>query len=527
MPSTLPCPNPVCTHVFNADAVMGAASVACPRCGTRLEFRAPPPPARPAAPPAKAPPPRPPAPEGRRESKTPPRRVRPPSLAAPPPTRRAGRPRRTGRAAGDAGAGPRPPSGLVFNSQPDMVLRPPSRRRALPGWLIALFLVVGVFGGMAVLVLGAIVASNNWGGGKHETPGISNDEKKAFAQQGNFHFEPPAGPWERDAKARLGAGTAVAYHRSRPDGFMALIFRDYQTRQPRDAELIDEGLTRLRDHMKDVEYAIKPKDDQAKLGGQQGVRFEFQCEDKDDHVQMHGECLATTARGVGYWLYTWAPVDDADDEADQWADLRGKFALADQRAGWTEKPPNLLSVTGNKLPYRLDYAGYDREKKKEGLWEKQDADGYDPHADLVLLGYDPRDDGPRTAARAATVQVLALDKAADLPAAVKEAKDALLEIEKHPTNDGGYLYAGAALNSESLKNLANADNDAAIGGFKGHLLKLEAQQSADHSNYVVLAVVRLDSGDVLAVVCECGWDVRDFWDQEFTTLLAKLRPKTK
>ncbi len=526
MPPTLPCPNPVCTYVFNADAVMGAASVVCPRCGTKLEFRAPPP-ARPPAPTAKASPSRAPPPPKAAAKAKPAKQVRPVSPlkpAAPP-------------LAVPVVAAPvvpmatpvkaEPPAGLVFNSQPDMLLRPPERRRGLPGWLIALFLVVGVFGGMAALIFGAIVASNNWGAHNQNPSGLSGEEKKAFAQQGNFRLDPPAKPWERDARARLGAGTAVAYHRSKPDGFMALLFRDYQTRQPRDAELIDEGLNRLRDHMNDVEYAIKPSDDQAILGGQQGVRFEFQCEDKDDHVQMHGQCVATTARGVGYWFYTWAPVDDADGQADEWTDLRGKFALSDQRAGWTEKPPNLLNVTGNKLPYRLEYAGYDREKKKEGLWEKQDPDGYDPRADLVLLGYDPRDDEPRSGSKAATVQVLALEKAADLPAAVKEAKDALLEIEKHPTPDGGYLNPGAALNAESVKGLANADNDAAVGGFKGHLLKLEAQPSPDHSNYVLLAVVRLDGGDVLAVVCECAWEQRDFWDQEFAALLARLRPKAR
>ena len=222
---------------------------------------------------------------------------------------------------------------------------------------------------------------------------------------------------------------------------------------------------------------------------------------------MHGECAATAYRGVAYWFFTWAPMDDADGLRDEWAGLRAKFALENKREGWTEKPPNLLTAQGNKLPYKLEYAGYDREKKKEGLWEKQELDGYDSHADLVLLGYDPNDQQSRQAEKAATVQILALDKAPDPPAAVKEAKDALLEIEKEKMRGSDdYLYPGAALAGVADKALTNADNDVTVGGFKGHISKFEAKKSADHSNYVVLAVVRMDSGDVLAVVCECGWE---------------------
>ncbi len=40
MSRRLPCPNPACSHVFDLGALAGAASVVCPRCGTRFQFRA-------------------------------------------------------------------------------------------------------------------------------------------------------------------------------------------------------------------------------------------------------------------------------------------------------------------------------------------------------------------------------------------------------------------------------------------------------------------------------------------------------
>ena len=40
MPQGFACPNPACTHTFPPEAVRGAASLTCPRCGTVFRFRA-------------------------------------------------------------------------------------------------------------------------------------------------------------------------------------------------------------------------------------------------------------------------------------------------------------------------------------------------------------------------------------------------------------------------------------------------------------------------------------------------------
>ncbi len=367
---------------------------------------------------------------------------------------------------------------------------------------------------MAVLVLGAILNGNSWGA--HAPAGAPSgpapEENKALAQQANCRIEPPPAPWQED---RGLLGSAVAYRRSGPASSMALVFHDYHTRLPRDAELIDEALNKLRGAMTDVEYEVKPKDEQSKLGGQPAVRLEFQGGDKD--VPVHGECVAMAYRGVAYWFFTWAPVDDAPGLVDEWAGLRAKFTVGDQREGWTEKPPETAVVQGDKPPYRLDYI--------KSVWEKQaEPKKYGPLADAVLLGYDPKDTDARAGADAATVQVLALEKAPDLHAAIKEANDALLEIEKEKQADGdNYLFPGAVLGPVTDKGLNNADAAVKVGGFDGHVVKFEAKQSADHSKYVVLEVVKMDDG-VLAVACESAWDRRDFWDQEFTALLARLKP---
>ena len=402
---------------------------------------------------------------------------------------------------------PAPPSALAFGSKSDVVLAPLRRRRGLPGWLIALLLVVGVFGGVAVLVFGAILNGSSWGSHNSagDASGPSADEYKAVGQKGNFRFTPPSAPWQ---EGRTLPGAAVAFRRSKPASSMALVFHDYHTRLPRDPELIDDALKKLRDALSDVEYEVKPKDEQSTLGGQPAVRLEFQGGDHD--VPVHGECVAMAYRGFAYWFYTWAPVDDAPGLVDEWAGLRGKFSLGNQGEGWTEKPPETAAVQGDKLPYKLEYI--------KSVWEKQEGpQKYSPLADAVLLGYDPKDTEPRIGANAATVQILALEKTPDLDAAVQKAKDALMDIEKEGEVGGVSLDVVA-------DKLPNTDNNTDVGAFHGHVSKLEVKKSGDPSKYAVLAVVRMDDGGVLAVVCECTWDRRDYWDQEFTALLARLKP---
>ena len=151
-------------------------------------------------------------------------------------------------------------------------------------------------------------------------------------------------------------------------------------------------------------------------------------------------------------------------------------------------------------------------------------DGYDPRADAVLMGYDPKDKEAHRGDLVAVVQVLGLDKTADLDSAVKEARAYLSEMEKEKQAGADqYNFPGATMEVVTDKGLPNADNNADVGGFRGHITKFDVKKSADQQKYVVLAVVRQDEG-VLAVVCECAWGRRDYWEQEFTPLLAKLRP---
>jgi hypothetical protein len=407
-------------------------------------------------------------------------------------------------------------SSLAFDTEPEVVRRTPRRRNGLPGWLSAAILLVLVFGGACLLVVGAIFNAYNWFAPAGSS-NLSAEQAAAFIKQANFSIVPPAKPWQQDTALQAAMKVDLAYRRSGPSSVMALAFKDYVKRLPRDAELIDAALGKLRSYLGNVEYEPQPKSEEVKLAGQPALQLDFSGEDPE-HVHISGQCLMTANRGIAYWFYCWGPVEDQEKLAGEWANFRDNFSLGNQREGWTEAPREMLSVKGVKLPYKLEYA--------KGLWEKQPLDGYDKHADVVLQGYDPKDKDARRGDMAALVQILALDKAADLEAASKEARDYLLEMEKEKQDGAGdkYNFPEAAVDVVSEKSLQNVDVTTNIGGFRGHLFKLEVKKSADARKYVVMAVVNMESEGVLAMVCECDWGRRDYWDQEFTALLDKLKP---
>jgi hypothetical protein len=408
------------------------------------------------------------------------------------------------------------PSALDFDSESEVVHRKPRRRGGMPGWLTAAILLVLIFGGALLLVVAAIRMSANWFAPAGSSD-LAPEQAAAFVQQGNFSIVPPTKPWQQDKVLQAAMKVDLAYRRSGPSSVMALAFKDYKKKLPRDAELIDAALSKLRSYLGSVEYEVQPKSEETKLVGQPALQLDFQGEDPE-HVQITGQCLTTASRGIGYWLFTWGPVDDQDKLANEWASFRQNFKLGDQREGWTEAPRETIPIKGSKLPYKLEYA--------KGLWEKQLTDGYDKRADVVLLGYDPKDKAARRGDQAALVQILALDKAPDLEAAAKEARDYLLEMEKEKQEGAGdkYNFPEATVEVANEKSLQNVDVTTNIGGFRGHLFKLEAKKSGEQRKYVVMAVVNMESEGVLAVVCECDWARRDYWEQEFTPLLDKLKP---
>jgi hypothetical protein len=437
--------------VFDPAAVAGAASLVCPRCGTRFQFRVKP-------------------------------RDAPLTPAAAEPA----------------------PADLAFPPAPNLV-RPPSRRRraAAPRrgpW-------VGVLVACTAFV-GLLATAFVW---YHSLPSDDEDrdETNLMPAQANCRFRKPDGPWKADDEARVGLRVNLALRRSRPGNSLALYYRDYKTRLPGDAEMIDEARRCLGSYFKPLEWEPKPKDEAIRLGGQPALKLDFQGRDPNQ-VEVSGECYMTAYRGIGYWFFTWCPNDDSDRMGAEWDALRQGFALLDRREGWKEVPPETDTIEGEGVPYRLSPA--------KGVWAKVKKDGYDPKADVVLLGRAPT--GLKHASTDATVQVLVLPRAGGLPGATKAARDHYLQRQIE-----GEGYPETTMEVFKDKDGADEDRDTAVGAAEGHVTKLHVTNAEGRERYVVLAVVDGHPGGVVVLVCDCAWQRREMWEPEFAALLKTFQLK--
>lgn len=484
MPSTFPCPNPVCTHAFSPEAVRGATSLKCPQCGTLFQFgsgsAAPPPPSR--------------APK--RPAATP----KPPSKPAVPiaqPVAATDVPLATPVDAAPSA------SSLNFNSTSELVV-PRSRRHTARGGRggLAQWMVLGL---VAALGLALLVWAGMWVA--HFLKSEPGEEDAGnMASLYNSRFNWPGKAWTRDKNIQRRLHVHIGMISAEHNNGLGLVFKDYKDRRPRDAELLDEALAKLRAYFQGLEWQLKPKDDTAQLAGQPAQVLEFQGVDAEQ-VTMNGECYMMTLRGYGYWFFTWAPLGELEQDREpiqaEWAQLRQRLTLLDGRKGWTERPRETVKFAGKKASYQIAFL--------KGLWTREPAEDYDPRADLALKGHEPNAERKPLAGKDATVQVLVLPRQANLKAAAETARDYVTQREKP-------LYPRTSLEPIKDKNGAEFDGTADIGTEHGHLSKLRMKNTEDLERYLLIAVVNRPEG-VVALVGECLWDRRDFWDQEFQALL--------
>ncbi|HTU23698.1 MAG TPA: hypothetical protein VMG10_37015 [Gemmataceae bacterium] len=500
---TYPCPNPVCTHAFSPDAVKGASSLVCPKCGTIFWFglsaTAPPLPANSGKPPA---PPKPPPPG-------------PKAVVAPPPPPRPASPLPSAPplSAGNVPAAPpnsAEPStaALDFDSAPEMVVPRARRKPAAKGGNVSwpVFLILSVLGPTVSV----------WGGlwlFRYVRSNLTEQESARVADVYNSRFSWPDKPWTRSRDIELRLHVHVGMIAQARNAGMGLSFKDYKSRLPSDAEMIDDALAKLRSYFQGLEWELKPKDKSARLASQPAQVIEFQGVDADE-VTMNGECAMVAFRGYGYWFFTWAPLGDVEVNREsiraEWARLRGRLSLLDGRKGWTVKPRDSEKIAGKKATYYLSYV-------KE-LWTHEPAEDYDdPQADLVLKGHEPDPERKPLAGKDATVQVLVLPKQASLKAAAAAARDYVKQREMK-------LYERTTLEPIKDKHGAEVDRAADIGAQQGYLSKLHMKNTEDLERYLLIAVVNRPEG-VIAVVGECLWERRDFWDQEIMAMLKTFKVK--
>lgn len=404
---------------------------------------------------------------------------------------------------------------LGFAAGSEMVASPRKKKARRRGSNRALW------GGLVFLILAGSVAGGLYVARDYLAEVFSGDgdERRAFKTQGNFAFTASRG-WRNDETLRGKMRANVALTCKNPRGHAALYYRDFRTRAPSDGELLDTAVKKLRGYFRQVEYEDpfqgENKGRTGELSGERAIVFPFSASDTNE-VPMRGECYLLSRQGYAYWMIFWAPEDYVDQVGPYWEALRGGFKLYNERDGWKPRPRETENHVGSALAFQLNFA---RE-----VWKKENARDVDETAELYLRGFEPVEDEEsgktrviEHAGKAAEVLVLVLPKAASLEAAAQAARKHVLEMQMkvHPM-----IKIEDIPDRKTGKPLSGKE----VGGFRGKVDRLRLILDVENERFALVAVVNRNEG-VLAVVCECKGDRREYWEQEFRALLETVRAAT-
>ncbi len=149
----------------------------------------------------------------------------------------------------------------------------------------------------------------------------------------------------------------------------------------------------------------------------------------------------------------------------------------------------------------------------EGVFEKHSAKDQDERGELYLFArYQKEKDNRKNAG----VLVLSLEKQGDLKEAMKAAKKYLEEKKQEESKDYKIEVSGEGGDQSQLGlALAVGNRPGRIGEFK--LLRGDAA-----ARFWIVAVVN-DADKVVVVRCDCDWDNRQIWREDFQELLRSMK----
>ncbi len=461
------CPNPACSYVFPATALVGVETLTCPACGKAFQFRS-----RPAEPAQRS-----------ARADVPVAKPALPASAAPAAPRSQASPAVTKNE----------PVSVALSGCPQASTQRKRFRRDWGNFVV-------LFVALVALAVGA-VAAWKW------LPDLMREDegpKGVWVELPQFscRYLKPGVPWDvEDGTVKRSLDAVVVMRRTSPRIWLALLAKDYKDHTPLDSTARDEAIRRLGNYFNKDSLEWEQGED-GELAGQRAQRLRFRGE--VNNQAMSGECWILAHQGIAYWLLTWAPANAAETAGRDFEDLRRRFALLNNRPDWIEKRPAVQTVRGHAIGYTL--------QNTEGIWKEwTPATAYGSDADLALVAKES--EMPDSKVVATVVVFLLRQPQKNLDAAVKAAR-VHLEAEQR---------AIGAQNKVALVEGQAADDEAGrVGSVPGRVIQLQTTDGDKPLRYFLLGVIRQPE-QVLVLQCECAWRRRAVWEAKFARLLGTFR----
>ena len=472
MPTTLKCPNPSCSYLFDPATVPSGVVLACPRCAMRFTLgnSAPHPNSNQSAPyPGYLP-----------VSQTPGA-----SLATP-------------------ARGPN----LAFGEMTPETARADGEegpRLPVRGSRLQTLLLVGV---AAFALAGAAVAV--WYKLTHKPADPSSDSATRFPEK-NFSLEAPDGPWVQDGAMQdlLGKGYLRVYKRENPDAYIAIGAQDFKDAEPRPSQLrngLKLPLSRLLAPRTLVQQSIPAG---TTWFGMDVSGFNFRGQLRAGSI-VEGEAYYVSYQGIGYWFLAWTGENEIYmEQKEAFAKVRRRCQLLDLREKWTPSQSNVVAFKNNTLGYAI--------LDGEGIWTEETNEQW-------VKAEDPKADKYLTAKIKQTGDDFAQE--ADLVILVLESSGTPLEqarayLEKRENADvenrGNTTFQ---IHSEDL----TLDEPNPVAGKAPYVLLKSKNDKTEVSRLWAISALRI--GDKTVVACaKCSFTLedRELYERKFVVLVRSLR----
>jgi hypothetical protein len=213
---------------------------------------------------------------------------------------------------------------------------------------------------------------------------------EAIDERLNLKVEPFPPGWEEDAAVRDPVeANVIGRKRSNPDGYVAVVAKDWGDREPRMGELEELMRSRLKAGFKTLE--LQPIEDQT-WADKPALALKFTGVREDEHVR--GEAYAFGYKGIGYAFFAWSAEGNWAGLRDELVALREKVRPSTLREKWVPKKANTEVYPSDSGTWQVeDVDGVWLKGKPADQWgpkekkyvvEPNDLKGIDPKAVMAL-----------------------------------------------------------------------------------------------------------------------------------------------
>lgn len=312
----------------------------------------------------------------------------------------------------------------------------------------------------------------------------------------------PKNEWAVDNEIQNKFNAHAAWKHTEYDFWFAIVVKDYIVHKPRDAEMVRLSIEKLESYFVDsIELSKKPE--ASKIAGLDAVKIQFKGQYKA--TNWVGECYMFFKDGIAYWLYLASP---------EWENVvafaeilpKDNFFVSIERRGWREQPPpteTFISINGMITM-----------TAPKGVWEKFPAKDEDEAGELFLAGRYLKEKDNR---KNALMLLFTIEKQPDLKDALKVAREQIEGKTKKDNPNNKVVHA-----NDVAEGQTEAGTLEDIGNRRGRILDLKLQFMDEPKRYYLLAVVN-EPDICYAILCDCTWESRHIWRQDFIDLLRTFR----